>query len=395
MKALEAIKILRERLKNVDASTDTAELEELAEDIDALTELETVGDVLSFGAEKISEISNLADKTNAAIDASVEARPAELSAAKENSLSSVLNEQTIGEENIAQNIAEKSKEINDVVDNFSTLNDVPENSAIRAEISPRLEQKCFLKTGALPFVFGVLSRYNDFGGYGVGQFSSDFYGPGSGAMPPDSVFQLLVGAHDYTTERAGFYKPPTLCFLQGEGGNFIFRELYTTYQYGDNGIVYARMPVGALFVKNTTNASITRTLYFGGVGYVRVYNTTSGRTVVTNYDATYGGLALYVGVPAENAPSWSTAYYVSGSAVTGDINASASVTIPANATAVILLCSTSRYLTYADTCYFQFSHWYLRSVRSAFLGSGLEIDIEKTMKAWQCPGFENTRGLWG
>jgi hypothetical protein len=33
-------------------------------------------------------------------------------------------------------------------------------------------------------------------------------------------------------------------------------------------------------------------------------------------------------------------------------------------------------------------------MRSVFLKDGLEIDIPKTLKAWQCPGYSDPAQLW-
>ncbi len=52
--------------------------------------------------------------------------------------------------------------LNTLVSNFSSINDVPDSSTIMTKVRNRN----MIETGALPFIFGVLSRQNDYCGYG-------------------------------------------------------------------------------------------------------------------------------------------------------------------------------------------------------------------------------------
>jgi hypothetical protein len=372
MKVLNVVKLLNERLKCLDNSTQSAELGVLARAVAALTKLETIDDVLALGDEKITEISGSAAQKFEELDATREANQADLSVAKSGALSSISNAESGGENAISQCIEEKRNAFNDFVDDFKAVNDVPEGSTIGAEISECLGSADFLKTKNLPFIFGILSRNDDLGsGYGVGYYTTAFSGPVSAsAARADGVFSLLIGAHNYTTENAAFYREPKLRFLQGANGNFIFRELYTTYQIGTS---YMREAVGAMFVRNATSENIATTLNFGGSG---------------ESTATYGGLGAMIGVPnfESETIAWTSAYSTGG---TSGVSTSASVTIPADTTVVILPCSTSYYIASGDGCYFKVLHWQMNQIRSAFLREGLEIYLKKTLKAWQHPGFEN------
>lgn len=51
-----AIELLQQRLKNVDNSTDSKELEELANAVAAIAKLETTDDILSVSDAKLAEL---------------------------------------------------------------------------------------------------------------------------------------------------------------------------------------------------------------------------------------------------------------------------------------------------------------------------------------------------
>ncbi|RDD34042.1 putative phage related protein [Wolbachia endosymbiont of Cylisticus convexus] len=83
---------------------------------------------------------------------------------------------------------------------------------------------------------------------------------------------------------------------------------------------------------------------------------------------------------------------------------SGNVEIPAGKTVAILL-YTSSYL-YSRTkvsegvlsgnvyTYGQFIQWGIYNIRSNFLTTGLEVDVERTLRAWQCPGLDATHKIW-
>jgi hypothetical protein len=140
-----------------------------------------------------------------------------------------------------------------------------------------------------------------------------------------------------------------------------------------------------LFVKNSTSESITSTINFGG----------------SSYNATNAGASMFVGIPNESAQTitWTNVYsYASFS--TG-FASTASITVPANTTVIVLLYTSSYFISAptnsSSTSYgyhAQFLQWRLNSIRSGFLVDGLEIDLEQTLKAWQCPGFAETYQLF-
>ncbi|MGL5028805.1 MAG: hypothetical protein ACRC6C_01580, partial [Wolbachia pipientis] len=44
--------------------------------------------------------------------------------------------------------------------------------------------------------------------------------------------------------------------------------------------------------------------------------------------------------------------------------------------------------------YGQFIQWGIYNIRSNFLTTGLEVDVERTLRAWQCPGLDATHKIW-
>jgi hypothetical protein len=372
MKALQILKVLNEKLKNIDGSVESSEMEAMVKVVSALKKLETTEDVLSISDMKTAEISNATSQKKKDLEIAENANRADLFLAKNNSLDAVSTEA----EKISQVPDQNETILNNIVDNFFALNDVPNGSTICSEISNNYSWKYFTKSGNLPFIFGILSRQDDYGATGAGGFTTIFSGPASAnATHASGVFSLLTGCHDYKTDYAGFYKSPKLCFLQGEAGNFIWREIYMQYASANT---YMREAVGCIFIKNTTDAAIATTLSFGG----------SGESL-----ATYGGVGAMVGTPdfENDTMTWASVAYTTG---TNGTTLSGSITIPANTTVVLLICSTAYYITNQESCYFKFLHWQVNQIRSATLVDGLEIDVEKTLKAWQCPGFSSVFDLF-
>lgn len=93
---------------------------------------------------------------------------------------------------------------------FDAINDLPEGSTLMEAINKRT----IIEDGALPFVFGILSRKTDY--YGLGGFTTEL---GSWTKEgANTMMGLLCGCHDYATEYISFFRPPQLCFFQGANG---------------------------------------------------------------------------------------------------------------------------------------------------------------------------------
>jgi hypothetical protein len=287
---------------------------------------------------------------------------------------------------IASAAAQNSVSINEIVDGrkpelmglvnqFQVVNDVPENSSILKEIENEGNRRKFIQDGALPFIFGILSRSNDY--YGVGIFTTELGNWGTEAANADSMLQLLIGAHSYTTEYAAFYKEPSLCFLQGSNGNFIQKELYMKYQANTAVYTSPYAALGVFFIKNTTDEGIATSINIGGSAYAAV------------------GASVVVGTPNADTETlnWQNVYSYSTSI--SSFTGLASFNVPAHTTVAIILYTSSHYIAGVYSYYAQFLQWYVHSFRSVTLVEGLEIDVKKTLKAWQCKGFSSTYEVWG
>ncbi|GFU21009.1 putative phage related protein [Nephila pilipes] len=93
-----------------------------------------------------------------------------------------------------------------------------------------------------------------------------------------------------------------------------------------------------------------------------------------------------------------------GLSSSGKLAGSGNVEIPAGKTVAVLL-YTSSYLHSRTKVsegafsgdvytYGQFIQWGIHNIRNNFLTAGLEIDVERTLKACQCPGLSETYELW-
>lgn len=272
----------------------------------------------------------------------------------------------------------RKPELSGLVEEFAEVNDVPDGSSILAEIHKEGAQRRYIHPNSLPFLYGILSRYNDY--HGVGNFTTALGTWATGVVNADDILQLLAGCHEYTTENAAFYKEPSLCFLQGQKGNFIQKELYLKYASGSSQYTYPYAALGAFFVKNPTAASITAPLNFGG----------------SSYSGSYCGASVLVGKPNhdDEVVTWTNVY--SYTEASSGFSNTASVTVPAETTVAVIFYTSSYCISNSASYsyYAQFLHWYVHSFRSATLVNGLEIDIEKTIRAWQCRGLSATYDLW-
>ncbi len=212
------------------------------------------------------------------------------------------------------------------------------------------------------------------------------------------MLQLLAGSHTYDTDYVSFYRPRQLSFIEGNKGTFIYGELCAKSFSGsyDEIYYYPYAALGIVFVKNTTNVNINKTIEFVG----------------SSYSSTeYGGAGLFVGTP-DNTNSnkssisriiWKNVYQYTSS--DSKLAGSGNVEIPAGKTIATLLYTSSYLCSRTQVSqgmlasnyvynYGQFIQWGVYNIRSNFLTTGLEIDVERTLKAWQCPGLSETYELW-
>jgi hypothetical protein len=376
------IELLHRKLKVGKGALCPNEINDIVEAIVTISKAETTDDILKLSDEKLNELEVFATDKIANLETYKDEKISELETAFENKFSNISASKNEWLNAIAELTFEKQGELQDVGSTIESVNDVPSNSKISAEITKGFDLHSFISgSDQLPFVFGILSRYNDY--WGTGNFTTAL-GTWSSSNA-EVMLQLLTGSHGYTTEYAGFYTEPKLCFLQSANGNFIRKKHYTKYTYSTSQYAYPYAALGCLFIKNKTTSSITSTINFGG----------------SSYSGSYGGASVFVGVPNHSGQTmtWTNAYSYTGSS-TGFSN-SASITIPAKTTVVVLLYTSSYYIASptnsSSTAYGYhalFLSWYIHSIRSVTMQSGLEIDVEKTVRAWQNPKFVNTYELF-
>ena len=399
--AKEAVYALHQRLKDLSINAPADQLAYLAKALESIAGHSTVYDIVNMSDEKLQELldaatahlANLNTSKTSALSAIDSAKTSSIDAINTNKTTSLTALQTATTTNLSLLDARKDTNItainttgqtqlqalNTLVSNFSSINDVPANSTIMTEVRNRN----MIETGALPFIFGVLSRQNDYWGYG--DLTTQLGVWYNNVANADNMLQLLAGSHAQTTNYAGFYKPPQLHFLQGSAGNFIYKEMYVKYAVSTNEYTYPYAGLGVIFIKNTTAADITRTVSFGGSTY---------------WSSGYEGMGLFVATPNNtnankssiSALTWTNLY--NNATSTANIASSASVVIPAGKTVAILLYTSAYYYTAINSYYAQFLHWYIFSFRSGFLTNGLEVDIDRTLRAWQCRGYQYSYELW-
>ncbi|WP_264338871.1 hypothetical protein [Wolbachia endosymbiont (group A) of Cheilosia soror] len=440
----EIIDVLQGRLKDLAVNSTPDQLAYLAKALESIIGKSSVSEIVQMTDGKLKELLDSAkkhlndinsNKTNSisAITAVKTDSVNEINKLRDNSLNTLKASSdshislldTRKNANIAaiNSISNSHKDgLKGLVEDFRAVNNVPSGSSIIREIETRdnqlktslinevktrdeqlkaslineIRKRNMVEPGSLPFLFGVLGRKNNYFGHEtfmteLGKWSSDI-------TKTDYMLQLLAGSHTYNTDYVSFYRPRQLSFIEGSKGTFIYGELYTNSFSGsyDQIYYYPYAALGVVFVKNTTNVNINKTMEFVG----------------SSYSSTeYGGAGLFVGTP-DNTNSnkssiskivWKNVYQYTSS--DSKLAGSGNVEIPAGKTVAILL-YTSSYL-YSRTQvsqgmlasnyvhnYGQFIQWGIYNIRSNVLTTGLEVDVERTLKAWQCPGLSSTCEIW-
>ncbi|WP_353274663.1 hypothetical protein [Wolbachia endosymbiont (group B) of Hofmannophila pseudospretella] len=431
-KVKEIIDALQERLRDLAVNSTPDQLAYLAKALESIIDKSAVSEIVQMTDGKLKELLDSAKKHLTDLDNKKASSLAVISESEKQLLKRIDEKGTTNlsllDTRKNANIAAINSVGNDhkdglkgLVEDFRAVNNVPSGSSIIREIETRdnqlktslinevktrdeqlkaslineIRKRNMVESGSLPFLFGVLGRKNNYFGHGtftteLGKWSSDI-------TKTDYMLQLLAGSHKYDTDYVSFYRPRQLSFIEGSKGTFIYGELYTNSFSGsyDQIYYYPYAALGVVFIKNTTNVNINKTIEFVG----------------SSYSSTeYGGAGLFVGTP-DNTNSnkssiskivWKNVYQYTSS--DSKLAGSGNVEIPAGKTVAILL-YTSSYL-YSRTkvsegafsgdvyTYGQFIQWGIYNIRSNFLTTGLEVDVERTLRAWQCPGLDATHKIW-
>ncbi|WP_253303118.1 hypothetical protein [Wolbachia endosymbiont of Phyllotreta cruciferae] len=410
----EIIDALQKRLKDLAANSTPDQLAYLAKALESIVDKSAVSEIVQMTDGKLKELLDSAKKHLTDLDNKKASSLAVISESEKQLLKRIDEKGTTNlsllDTRKNANIAAINSVGNDhkdglkgLVNNFRTVNDVPSGSSIMKEVRNRH----MIEPGALPFLFGVLSRKNNYFGHGtftteLGQWSSD-------VTKTDYMLQLLAGTHTYDTSYVSFYRPRQLSFLEGSKGTFIYGESYPRFMYDGfseqfNMLKYPYAALGVIFVKNTSNVDISKTLNF--VGSAMWYKD----------EVNYGGAGLFIGTPDKTNTRKSEISRITWTRIyQHEINspefiASGNILIPAGKTVTVLLYTSSNLHSEGErvgetpeffasehtysTIYGQFIQWGIYNFRSNFLTTGLEIDVERTLRAWQCPGLSNTHEIW-
>ncbi|WP_353278882.1 hypothetical protein [Wolbachia endosymbiont (group A) of Udea olivalis] len=389
--AKEVVYALHQRLKDLSVNATPDQLAYLAKSLESIAGQSTVLDIVQMTDAKLKELldsstshlNKLDSSKNNALAAISELEGKSLKKIDEKGTTNLSLLDTRKNANIAainSTGADQLSTLKGLVKNFEVINDVPSGSSIIKEIKKRN----MVESGSLPFLFGVLSRNNDYN-WGSGHFTTELGKWYIDTSYTNNMFSLIVGCHNYSTNYVSFYKPPSIYFIQGKNGTFIYRELYSRYTASSNEYSYPYALLGVIFVKNTASSNITRTLNFVGSA---------------SWSSQYEGAGAFVGTPNNtntnkgqiSSISWQNIYNL-GSSSSG-FSSSGGVVIPSNKTVAILFYTSPYYYTSSNNYYTQFMQWGVYNFRSNFLTTGLEIDVERTLKAWQCPGLERTDQIW-
>ncbi|WP_265030273.1 hypothetical protein [Wolbachia endosymbiont (group A) of Philonthus cognatus] len=434
----EIIDALQKRLKDLAENSTPDQLAYLAKALESIVDKSAVSEIVQMTDGKLKELLDSAKKHLTDLDNKKASSLAVISESEKQLLKRIDEKGTTNlsllDTRKNANIAAINSVGNDhkdglkgLVDNFRAVNDVPSGSSIMKEIRSReptklnsindvpsgssimkeVRNRHMIESGALPFLFGVLSRKNNYFGHGtftteLGQWSSD-------VTKTDYMLQLLAGTHTYDTSYVSFYRPRQLNFLEGSKGTFIYGESYPRFMYDGfseqfNMLKYPYAALGVIFVKNTSNVDISKTLNF--VGSAMWYKD----------EVNYGGAGLFIGTPDKTNTRKSEISRITWTRIyQHEINspefiASGNILIPAGKTVTVLLYTSSNLHSEGErvgetpeffasehtysTIYGQFIQWGIYNFRSNFLTTGLEIDVERTLRAWQCPGLSSTCEIW-
>ncbi|WP_265041518.1 hypothetical protein [Wolbachia endosymbiont (group B) of Melanostoma mellinum] len=407
------IDALQKRLKDLAENSTPDQLAYLAKALESIVDKSAVSEIVQMTDGKLKELLDSAKKHLTDLDNKKASSLAVISESEKQLLKRIDEKGTTNlsllDTRKNANIAAINSVGNDhkdglkgLVNNFRTVNDVPSGSSIMKEVRNRH----MIEPGALPFLFGVLSRKNNYFGHGtftteLGQWSSD-------VTKTDYMLQLLAGTHTYESY-VSFYRPRQLSFLEGSKGTFIYGESYPRFMYDGfseqfNMLKYPYAALGVIFVKNTSNVDISKTLNF--VGSAMWYKD----------EVNYGGAGLFIGTPDKTNTRKSEISRITWTRIyQHEINspefiASGNILIPAGKTVAVLLYTSSNLHSEGErvgetpeffasehtysTIYGQFIQWGIYNFRSNFLTTGLEVDVERTLRAWQCPGLDATHKIW-
>ncbi|WCR59650.1 MAG: hypothetical protein PG978_001098 [Wolbachia endosymbiont of Ctenocephalides felis wCfeF] len=203
--AKEVVYALHQRLKDLSVNATPDQLAYLAKSLESIAGQSTVLDIVQMTDEKLKELLNAATKHLSDLDTKKASSLAAVSELEEKSLKKIDEKGTTNlslldtrkNANIAainSTGADQLSTLKGLVKNFEVINDVPSGSSIIKEIKKRN----MVESGSLPFLFGVLSRNNDYN-WGNGHFTTELGKWYLDTSYTNNMLCLLTGAHSYDT----------------------------------------------------------------------------------------------------------------------------------------------------------------------------------------------------
>ncbi|MFP3030282.1 MAG: hypothetical protein ACEY3M_03670 [Wolbachia sp.] len=374
------IDALQKRLKDLAANSTPDQLAYLAKALESIVDKSAVSEIVQMTDGKLKELLNAA-----------RSHVNEINSNKENSISVITEAKTdsLAEINILK--TESLNALKTSSDSHISLLDTRKNTNIAAINSIGEEKVSSLislsknhlkiEDNAAALLFTIFN-YTSKKTRSSRSVIMRLYMPSAN----DMLGFLTTGSDTYK-----FYHPPQLYFLRGNEGKFVYQEGFLSVvdaEHSQNFYPYTLL--GGMFIKNTTSQDISRTLDFSGSSLWQLY---------PPFLDTILEARLFVGTPNNvntkevSSITWNEVYSCERNSEFSD---SATINIPANKTVVILF-YTSAYLSSFTPFYNGYSffmEWSIHNFRNNFLTAGLEVDMERTLKAWQCPGLDATHKIW-
>lgn len=248
--------------------------------------------------------------------------------------------------------------------------------------------KTFTQANSSPFIFAHLANYIN--GYHAGNgytFTSEIPAIYSGGV---TQLQILTGRNSndrmYSTQ---FVIPPRIEYITGSRGEFSYSTEQTTYADTSSKFNYPDRLMGVIFVKNTTQTNISRTIYGG---FSCFWN--SGYEGAAAFLLTPNATNTQISANNQSITSLAetTAYQTTASSAA--TSSSATITIPADKTVAILYSNPPYYATNSSGYQFAFLFRIYDFFQST-MTTGLEIDIIRTNRALQNPiHSESVVDIW-
>ncbi|MDE5062649.1 hypothetical protein [Wolbachia endosymbiont of Drosophila tsacasi] len=182
--AKEVVYALHQRLKELAVDATPDKIAYLAKALESIAGQSTVLDIVQMTDAKLKELLDTATKHLKALNDNKTSSLSTITTAKTESVDEIntLKTESLKALKISSdshislldtrkdaNIAaiDSASDLGNIKNTLKAINDLPEGSSIMKEIQPR----AVIQSGSLPFLFGILSRYND--NWGDGNFSSE------------------------------------------------------------------------------------------------------------------------------------------------------------------------------------------------------------------------------